>query len=144
MKQILYFDSSRQPYVADAAVIACFDARFDLALRKLLRRLGIEQPDTVRIAGGPRALASGTSEERAFVSEQIRTSRRLHRSSSVLLINHTDCGAYGGLRAFDGDTERERAFHVAELQRAADIVSSLVPEAKVQLFFSDFERILSF
>ncbi len=143
MQQILYFDSSRHPYLAGATVIACFDARFDLALRKLLRRLGVEQPDTVRVAGGPRVLARGTSAERAFVAEQVRSSRRLHGASPVLLVSHSDCGAYGGLRAFGGDLERERAFHVAELRRAAGALSSLVPEARAQLFFNEFERVVS-
>jgi hypothetical protein len=143
VKQVLYFDSSRRPYVAGAAVIACFDARFELSLRKLLRRLGIEQPDTIRVAGGARALVRGTSEERAFLVEQVRSSRRLHGSSAVLLVSHSDCGAYGGLCAFDGDAQRELTFQLEELRRAAHVLTSLVPDLPVQLFFCDFERVVS-
>jgi hypothetical protein len=52
LRPALVFASPRGPYRSDAVVLACFDARFDLALRKLLRRLAFQNPDVIRVAGG--------------------------------------------------------------------------------------------
>ena len=35
-----------------------------------------------------------------------------------MLMVHSDCGAYGGLQAFEGNEEREAANHESELRRA--------------------------
>ena len=143
MEQVLYFDSSREAYEADAAVLACPDARFELVLRKLLRRLGLEHPDVFRIVGGPKALSSGSDAEQSFVIDQLRASRRLHRTHRLLLVAHSDCGAYGGLCArFDGNRHRERGFHEVELSRAATAVSASLGDWQIDQCFIDFERVL--
>jgi len=40
MEKVFHFDSPREVYRADACVITCFDARFDLAVRKFLKLRG--------------------------------------------------------------------------------------------------------
>jgi carbonic anhydrase len=141
MRTALVFESPRGPYVSDAVVLACFDARFDLVLRKLLKRLAFRNPDVIRVAGGPRALASGTPLERAATLEQLRASRRLHGTGHALLVGHSDCGAYGGLaQAFDGDASRERAFHRDELARAVETMRTTLGAFAVATCFIDFER----
>ena len=98
MRKILHFDSPREKYHCDASVISCFDNRFEAAGRKLLKRIGIVQPDPIRIAGGAKSLASPEQEfHRTFVLDQIQKSIRLHGTQRAILILHSDCGAYGGL-----------------------------------------------
>ena len=141
MRPALVFDSPRAPYVADAVVLACFDARFDLALRKLLKRLGIQSPDVIRLAGGPRALVSGSPFEQAAALDQVRVARRLHGAARAVLVGHSDCGAYGGLaRGFHGDLARELDFHREELNRAATLLRDTLGLAGVVTCFIDFER----
>jgi carbonic anhydrase len=142
LRPALVFASPRGPYRSDAVVLACFDARFDLALRKLLRRLAFQNPDVIRVAGGPRALASGTPLERAAALEQLRVSRRLHGAGRALLVGHSDCGAYGGglAQAFDGDAERERAFHRHELGQALETMQTTLGAFEVTTCFIDFEH----
>src|SRR5438552_607009 len=111
MRKIFHFDSPREKYRCDASVVSCFDNRFDAVSRKLLKRIGVVQPDAIRIAGGAKALASPEEEfDRAFVLEQIRKSIRLHETERAILMLHSDCGAYGGLAArFRRDPEAEAA-----------------------------------
>ena len=143
MEQILYFDSSREAYQADAVVVACPDARFDLVLRKLLKRLGLQHPDIIRVVGGPKALSSGSEPERVFVLDQLRASGRLHNAHRVLLVAHSDCGAYGGLHAcFEGDPHREKVFHEGELSRATLAISASLGNWRIDRCFIDFERVL--
>lgn len=58
MQKIFHFDSPPEPYVADAAVLRCFDERIRLTVNKFLRRQGILRPDMIVVAGGAKTLAS--------------------------------------------------------------------------------------
>ena len=139
MEKVFHFDSEGGLYRADAAVIYCFDSRFTMAVNKFMKRRGLVQIDIIRIAGGPKALASPREEgERAFALDQLRLSRKLHATGRVILISHSDCAACGGLALFDGNSQAEAAYHRAELDRAAACVRSNIPELAVECFFLDF------
>ncbi|HKF22743.1 MAG TPA: carbonic anhydrase [Candidatus Angelobacter sp.] len=142
MEKLFHFESPRERYKCDAAIVWCFDNRFELALRKLVKRLGLNYYDPIRIAGGTKYLASPEHEhDREFVLEQIRLSMRLHETKTVFLMLHSDCGAYGGLAAFGGDAEKEARNHHQELQRAASFLLSQIPELTVRCCFVDFEGV---
>ena len=142
MRKAFHFNSPRERYRCDAAIIWCFDNRFELVLRKLLKHLGIVFFDPIRIAGGTKCLASPEFErDRDFVMEQIRISMRLHDTKSVILMLHSDCGAYGGLAAYENDSQKEAIHHTQELQRAASYLLSQIPELNVKPFFVDFEGV---
>jgi len=142
MRKIFHFDSPREHYHCDAAVVWCYDHRFDLVFRKLLKRMGITQEDAIRIAGGAKCLATPEQEpERQFVLEQIRKSVRLHGTDRVVLMVHSDCGAYGGLAAFGGDAQAEASHHAAELRSAAEYLRQALPGISVACYFADFEGV---
>jgi hypothetical protein len=143
MRKVFHFDASRERYLCDAAIVWCFDNRFRLGLDKYLRRIGIVSTDSIKIAGGAKALASPKdAAEREFVLDQIRTSIRLHETTRVVLMLHSDCGAYGGLDGgFGGDAKLEAARQEEELRRAAYCVRQTFPGIAVQSYFVDFEGI---
>ena len=98
--------------------------------------------DPIRVAGGAKCLAGDENEsDRQFVLEQIRKSVQLHGTRTVLLMLHSDCGAYGGLAAFDNDTTREAENHRKDLHRAMDFLQEEIPELTVRGFFVDFEGV---
>src|SRR5258708_1301572 len=107
MRKGFHFDSPREKYHCDASVGGCFDNRFDTVGRKLLKRIGVVQPDPIKIAGGAKSLSSPDQEfHRAFVLDQIQKSIRLHGTNRAILVLHSDCGAYGGLAGrFAGGTD---------------------------------------
>lgn len=140
LTKVFHFQAPRDPYQCDAAIVWCFDNRFHLSFTKFLKRLGIDNSDVIKIAGGAKCLASPPSEtDRQFLLEQIRTSIRLHGTKRVILMLHSDCGAYGGLAKFGGDARAESQHHEEELQRARAFLKSAVPEIEVQAYFVDFE-----
>jgi carbonic anhydrase len=143
MKKLFHFDAPRESYRADACVVCCFDNRFDLGFRKFLKRIGVIHSDPIKVAGGAKCLASPESDsERTFVLEQIRKSMRLHGTTKVILMVHSDCGAYGGLVAgFRGDATAEAVHHEDELRRAAAVLAEAIPELEVCGYFVDFEGI---
>ena len=139
MEKVFHFDSEGGLYQADAAVLYCFDSRFTMAVNKFLKRRGLIQIDIIRIAGGPKALASPRVEsDRAFALDQLRLSRKLHATARVILISHSDCAACGGLALFNGDRQAEAEYHRAGLSRAAASVRSNIPELAIECFFLDF------
>ena len=143
MKKIFHFDSHPDPYVADAAVLCCFDERIRLAVNKFLQKRGILRPDMIIVAGGAKTLASPRNDfERDFILEQIRMSILLHKTERVFLMSHSDCATYGGLAAFGGNRERESSHHQQELQRAADLVRDRFPDLQAEIFFVTFDGIL--
>jgi hypothetical protein len=143
MKKVFHFDSPRERYRCDAAILWCFDNRFDLGFAKFLKRIGVAHSDPIKIAGGAKSLASPEREsDREFVLDQIRKSIRLHDTSRVILMLHSDCGAYGGLDgAFKGDAQAEAAHHNQELQLAAANLDSAIPGLEILAYFVDFEGI---
>lgn len=144
MRKLFHFASSPDPYVADAAVLCCFDERIRHTVQKFLKRQGILRPDMVIVAGGAKTLASPRNDfERDFILEQVRMSILLHKSPRVYLMSHSDCATYGGLAAFGGDRERESAHHKAELQRAAKLIKDRFSDVTVECFFVNFEGVFA-
>jgi hypothetical protein len=144
MKKVFHFDAPRAKYHCDAAIVWCFDNRFELGFRKFLKRVGVVNSDPIKIAGGAKCLASPEHEsEREFVLEQLRKSIRLHGTRRAILMLHSDCGAYGGLGAFQGDAELERRHHRDELARAAANLARAIPGIEIETYFVDFEGVWS-
>jgi len=131
MEKLFHFDSQREIYTADACVISCYDARFELATRKFLKRRGIAMYDHITIAGSAKSLAAPECEsDRDFVLRLVRTSMRLHGMSHVLLIGHCDCGAYGGAPA---------EVITADVRKAAEVLRAAEPSLAVECYFADFD-----
>lgn len=140
MKRVLHFPSPKQKYHCDAVVVACFDHRFDLVLRKFLKRIRVVNPDPIIVAGGAKSLATPEHpSDRDFLIDQIRKSIRLHGTDRVILLLHSDCGAYGGLHIiFKDDQEAEVAHHRNELRKAHALLKGTFPHLSAECYFVDF------
>lgn len=142
MRKIFHFDSPADPYVADAAVLCCFDQRISTAVRKFLKKQGIERADMIVVAGGAKTLASPRNDfEQDFILEQVRMSIRLHQSKRVLVMSHTDCATYGGLAHFNGDKAAEADHHREELLRAGELLTANFPDISVEPYFVKFDGV---
>lgn len=142
MKKIFHFVAPREAYECDAAIVWCFDNRFELGFRKFLKKIGVVSSDPIKIAGGAKSLSSPDSPaERDFVMDQIRKSMRLHKTKRVILMVHSDCGAYGGLTAFQNDVRAEALHHRDELRHAAQNVWTVFPDVDIDAYYVDFEGV---
>ena len=91
MEKVFHFDSPQEVYEADACVISCFDARFDTAIRKFLKRRGIALFDQIKIPGSAKALAAPDCEgDRDFVLRMVRT---MDEEGFGSCTNHFECEA---------------------------------------------------
>lgn len=142
MRKVFHFDSPADPYVADAAVLCCFDHRISTAVRKFLKKQGIERADMITVAGGAKTLASPRNDfEQDFILEQVRMSVYLHQTKRVMVMTHSDCATYGGLDHFKGDREAEAEHHRSELLRAGELLTSNFPGISVEPYFVKFDGI---
>jgi carbonic anhydrase len=142
MRKVFHFDSPSEPYVADAAVLCCFDHRINTAVRKFLRKQGIERVDMIVVAGGAKTLASPRNDfEQDFILEQVRMSIRLHQTKRVLVMSHSDCATYGGLAHFKGDRKAEALHHRDELHRAAELLAANFADISVEPYFVKFDGV---
>jgi carbonic anhydrase len=142
MRKIFHFDTPSEPYVADAAVLCCFDDRISTVVRKFLRKQNIVRMDMIIVAGGAKTLASPRNDfEQDFILEQVRMSILLHQTKRVLVMSHSDCATYGGLAHFKGDREAEAIHHRAELLRAAELLTANFADISVEPYFVKFDGI---
>lgn len=116
-------------------VIHCMDFRLQDDIWWWLKSQGITgDSDIVSLAGAVKDLVSPEVEEyRKCLLKQIRISRELHGMKRVVLMNHTDCGAYGGRKAFEGDIAKEEKKHIEDMKNAAIIIKNEFPDLEVML-----------
>ncbi len=70
--------------------------------------------------------------------KQIELSIKLHHTPRVILMNHSDCGAYGGTKGFHDDVDEEFSAHNKELETAKKIIKKRFPKIKVDIIFVNF------
>ena len=89
--------------------------------------------DIVSVAGAAKNIAAPASPAEAeFVLKQIDISNRLHHIGTVVLMNHTDCGAYGGKAAF-ASADAERNAHIEDMHKAKEMIMKRYPNLAVKI-----------
>ena len=142
-KYVFQHKSPTEHYVADAYTVRCVDNRFWKAKKRFIKHLGLKHIDPKSPAGGAKVFVSPQKEsdiDRMF--RELEISIRLHHVKRVMLFNHHDCGAYGGFKAFDNDSDKELAFHKVQLKKAAKVVKNRFPDLKVETYFIDDEGVI--
>lgn len=138
MREIAKFASPKEHYEAGVCIVWCYDDRVKAALALALK--SYKHYDLVCQAGGAKGLAK-EGPDRDFLLKQIETSIRLHYTKKIVISNHSDCGAYGGLKAFDNDPVKEMAFHDDELKKIKEFLKNKFPQTEIQALYVDFEKI---
>jgi carbonic anhydrase len=110
------------------------DFRFMKGIREYLDAKGLTGDcDLVSVAGAAKNISNPSDPfEMPFVMKQIGLSHDLHHVKKVVLMNHLDCGAYGGTKAFTSP-EDEKIKHMADLKAAGLAVKEKYPDVEVLL-----------
>jgi len=130
-------------YQADVFALRCFDNRFWKTFKRYMKLCGVGDIDPESPAGGAKVFASPERKsDREFFLREIAKSIKLHHTKKVMLFTHTDCGAYGGLKRFGGNEEKEFVFHAREHKKARRAVLKKFPNFKVETYFIDWRGII--
>ncbi len=119
--------------------LSCIDGRF---IKKTIDWVS-EKTDGVfdyrTEVGSSKAIVESEADRERFF-DVIETSLKLHSISEVWLIDHIDCGAYGGSSKFDS-VEEEKEFHKERLAQASKIITDRFPAIRVKTIFVDWDAI---
>ena len=128
-------------HTCKAVLIQCMDFRFMKGIREYLDNEGLTNKcDLVSMAGAGRCLADPMApEHKSCLETQIKLSKDLHSIEDVIIMNHLDCGAYGGRSSFSSD-EEEYERHVNDLNAAALHVRGLCPDVNVRLIIASLKE----
>jgi len=123
-------------HTTSAFVLTCIDFRFHEKIVEELKKQGITSFDLKCDAGGVKYLVSDEKPAvRDWILENIRIAKDLHHIKMIVLINHYDCGAYGGSSAFDSE-EVQISFQKNQLSAARTLLSSRFPDLEIKTFFA--------
>ncbi|KKT70004.1 MAG: hypothetical protein UX09_C0042G0002 [Candidatus Uhrbacteria bacterium GW2011_GWE2_45_35] len=111
------------------ALIRCMDFRLQKAIDQWLADKNLPGDcDMISVAGAGKDIVANPD---GFVATQVDLSCKLHETKIILLMHHTDCGAYGGHTAFPS-LEDERAQHLGDMAKTEEIIKSKHPEVEVK------------
>ena len=122
-------------HYCEAVVLSCIDFRFwKETVEFVENELKIKSFDFPSLPGSAKAI--NESSDAAFVSGCISVPVELHHAEKIIIINHQDCGAYGGSVKFNNDEKAEQKFHYKELQKAKEKILSKYPDKEVSLIYA--------
>lgn len=128
-------------HTCSSALIRCMDFRFTDAINKWLEEKGIMNDcDMISVAGIVKVIADNPeSPEAKYVLKQFELSKKLHATKTLYLMHHTDCGAYGGHKAF-ANLEEEKAKYLADMEKAREVIKSVAPDLEVKFVLADIKE----
>ena len=121
--------------ICDGTVLHCIDFRFREFLQDFLhKRFLKDNYDLIVVAGGVKELIADNEKSSDFLLKQFNISVGLHNPSTFVLIQHEDCGAYGGSDAL-GESWKELEFQKKELSNTKVFLEERFPMVKVEVYF---------
>ena len=121
------------PLECENLVLTCFDFRFRKGISDLLPYAGFREFDLISLPGASQALVNEESREVALRAIELAIS--LHKVKRVVVIDHEDCAACGGSKAFAG-SEDEEAFHAESLRKAGGILRDRFDGIEIATFYA--------
>jgi carbonic anhydrase len=117
-------------HACEAVVLSCIDFRFwkDIA-RFVEEELGIQSYDFPSLPGAAKAINECVGEN-DLAMRCIGIPCDLHHVQKAVIVNHWDCGAYGGSKSF-GSRVEELEFHKSELAKAKERLKKQYPNLEV-------------
>lgn len=95
--------------------------------------------DMISVAGISKAIADDANSESAkFLLNQIGLSLKLHNIKTLYLMHHTDCGAYGGHKAF-ANLEEEMKKYQEDMSKSASLIKAKFPKLEVKSVVADIK-----
>jgi hypothetical protein len=119
----------------EATVITCMDFRQFREVRNCV--YDDYDYDRVGIIGMPGA-SKRFNEDGIISWNAFYQAMEKHGSNKFLIFHHGDCGAYGGLDAFNGDTISEELMHRKEMYRLRDKIIGKKHGVEVELVYARF------
>jgi carbonic anhydrase len=122
----------------EAVVLTCIDFRFWRETVEFVEKgLGIKSFDFPSLPGAAKTL-NESANQNDLAWQCLDVPVKLHAAKKIVIINHEDCGAYGGSKKF-ANNEAEQKFHEGELKKAKQKILDKYPDKEI---FSIYVRLM--
>lgn len=118
--------------------LVCMDFRFRKKINELLSQAGYRDFDILVVPGASKAIIDDS--HRQIVLNALKIAVSLHGIRRLIMVDHIDCGTYGGSSRFPGQVE-EMAFHTERLHEAYQIIKSQYPMLEIVLMYIDWDKL---
>lgn len=120
-----------------AYILTCVDpANLDTLVKIFNRRFGKGNYFMPTELGGVKSLVSPEKKsDKEFILRKMKTAAKVHAFDIVLLINHSNCGAYRLAGHTFKNADEEADFHKKEMLAAAKVVSKNFPGVKIEIAY---------
>ena len=125
-------------HTCPATVITCIDFRFWKRLLSYFEDSGLDSFDLLSMAGGAKNVLDDRT--RGIVFSQLDICTDKHEIKKVYLVNHIDCGAYGGSSAF-ASIDEEIGKLSDDLRLAKKLIKEKYPALEVEMLLMHFDKI---
>ena len=124
---------------AEAILITCIDFRFHQAVLEYVKKNLAVDFDLLTIPGVAKnfALGNGLAQQSKDIIKNV--SLPLHHIKKIILLNHWDCGGYGGSASFSAPEAEEQKYQ-ADLKQAREILTNDFPELQVIIGYSKVQN----
>lgn len=109
-----------QEHTCQAVAVHCIDFRFQKQVSAFLEKKFPQGYDRIAVAGGIKDLLE--NQTKGVVFKNLKISIQLHQPKTIFLMQHEDCGAYGGSTAFQSP-RAEREFQAQQLQKTQKLLA---------------------
>jgi carbonic anhydrase len=132
----------KENHKAQACALFCMDFRFKNAtLEYLKREQDLVDLDIVVLAGASKNIVNPKiPADQKVALQQLELSCNLHHIDKIVIIDHADCGAYGGAKAFGNNLAKEEEAHKKNLREAKKILSKKFPNQKIILIYANLKN----
>ena len=118
-------------------ILACVDPAIRDALILLFnKKFGKKHYFMPTEIGGVKDLLSPDDpEDKKHLLRKMRKAAKIHEFDLIILVNHSDCGAYRLAGHNFRESKKEEAFHRAEMEAAAKILKKEFPGIPVKIHY---------
>lgn len=118
-------------HVCSTIIFKCIDFRLQTETRRWLHENNLAGDcDVVSLAGSSKGLSENEMSIVNLLIKQIEISHDLHGAKQVILIHHSDCGAYKRSYSFANENE-ERIKQIHDMRKSEEIIKNNFPDMTV-------------
>lgn len=122
-----------------AIMIHCMDFRLVGETRRWMEQSGyLGNCDVVSMAGASKELLDGGQPARELILKQIGLSINLHQATEVILLHHSDCGAYKASYTFESGSE-EKLKQIEDMNRSESIIKERFNDISVRKVWAQMQ-----
>lgn len=130
---------------AKACVIACIDFRFQDYLTDFLANSKFAHAyDLVSVAGASRDFVNPVEDDNMrYVWKELDISVSLHNPSTIIVVDHQDCGGYAQDNTIPAGLSEEEDFksHEIYVTQLYDKLKETYPERHVEMYFMNLQGV---